>query len=156
MMNATLSLDAKAIVETLRTRKAQHVPATWERAMKTLKGTKENITKRTTAYVRAGIDYANLAAVKQGIEAGEREAVEPLPWGEWVAFPFIIAHKGAEYVRLYPAVFDNLKATVEYFIDGKPATVEQVRPLCLASEFRERDEAPLCFTLKAESIVSIG
>jgi hypothetical protein len=141
--------------------KGQHVPAVWQRSLKTLKGVTQTVTKQTTAFVRAGIDYANLKSVKEGIESGERGEVQPLPsWSEWVQFPFILRHKenGTEYVRLYPASFDNLKEKnqVQYFLDGQPATLEQVRPLCLASEFRNSDEPLVCFTLKTESVLAIG
>jgi hypothetical protein len=149
-------MNANEIVKNLQNHKGQHVQACWTRAMKTRKDVPMQITKRTCAYVRAGIDYAKLKPVKDGIEAGEREEVQGLKWGEWSEFPFIIAHKGVDYVRLYPAVFANLKPTVEYFIDGKLATQQEIEPYCLASEFRERDEQALCFTLRADSIVAIG
>jgi hypothetical protein len=153
-----LSMDARAIVAALMERKAQHVPCVWEREMKTRKECKAKVTKRTEAYVRAGIDYANLASVKSGIASGERDEVQALPWGEWIQFPFIIGHKDREYVRVYPATFENLqkKISVQYFIDGREVSKADVEPLCLASEFREREEETLCFTLKAESILAIG
>jgi hypothetical protein len=149
-------MNAKQIVENLQNHKGQHVQACWTRPMKTRKDVPMSIVKRTCAYVRAGIDYANLRTVKEGVESGERNEVQGLKWGAWSEFPFIIAHKGVDYVRLYPAVFANLKPTVEYSIDGKPATRAEIEPYCLASEFRERDEETPCFTLKADSIVSIG
>lgn len=151
--------DAKAIVAALREHKGQHIAVTWERPMATRKGTQETVTKQTRAYVRAGMDYANLGSIKEGIASGEREEVGPLPaWQEWAEFPFILRHKekGTEYLRLFPAVFDNLKPTVKYFIDGAEVNESDVKPLCLASEFRERDEAPACFQVKAESIRAIG
>lgn len=155
-------MQTHTIVSTLQNHKGQHVRATWKRQLKTLKGVVHTVEKQTSAWVRAGIDYANLSKVKEGIETGERGEVQPLKFGFWVQFPFIIRHtpKGSEspvdYVRLYPATFANLKTpAVEYFIDGKPATAEDVRPLCLASEFREREDELLCFTLKAESVLSI-
>ncbi len=155
-------MNANEIVNALKGKSGRHVPAVWEKKMKTLKGVTLPITKKTTAYVRAGIDYANLSTVKEGVESGERGDVQGLPWGEWELFPFIIRHtpKGAsvsfQYVRLYPAVFDNLKTTVQYFIDGHPAKLEQVKPLCLASEFRDEEKEITCFTLRAENILSIG
>jgi hypothetical protein len=115
-------MNAKQIVENLQNHKGQHVQACWTRPMKTRKDVPMSIVKRTCAYVRAGIDYANLRTVKEGVESGERAEVQGLKWGQWSEFPFIIAHKGVDYVRLYPAVFANLKPTVEYSIDGKPAT----------------------------------
>jgi hypothetical protein len=159
MSAKTMTGDAKAIVAYLSEHKGQHVPITWRREMKTRKGTTEKVEKLTRAYVRAGIDYANLASVKEGIESGERGEVQPLPaWQEWAQFPFILRHKenGTEYVRLYPAKFDNLKPHVEYYVNGALVNEETVKPLCLASEFRERETPAEVFQVKADSILSIG
>jgi hypothetical protein len=142
-------MNAQSIVSQVKARKGQHVLAVWERAAKTFKDCPMAIMKRTTAYIRAGIEYANLA-VNEGVETGE------LPWGEWSEYPFIITHKGKEYVRLYPASFANLVPSVAWTIDGKPATLEQVKPYLLASELREKDEPVKCFTLKAEDVLAIA
>lgn len=144
-------MNALEIVSNVQSRKGQHVKATWQRIAKTFKDCPLLIVKRTSAYVRAGIEYANLA-MNEGTETGE------LPWGEWAKYPFIIAHKGKEYVRLYPASFANLSTpSVEWSIDGKPATYTQVEPYLLASEKRKDDEdKPLCFTLKAEDIIALA
>lgn len=152
-------MNAKHIVNSLKALKGQHVSITWKRQLKTLKRCTVIVEKETRAFVRTGIDYANLASVKEGIEAGEREDVQPLPdWCEWVEFPFILRHKenGTEYVRLYPSTFANLRPSTRYFVNGKEANVDEVHRLCLASEFRERDEAPACFMVKAESISEIN
>jgi hypothetical protein len=155
-------MEASAIVERLKGHKGQHVPIQWERTLKTLKGVEDVITKRTFAYVRAGIDYANLASVREGIESGEREEVQPLPASDvWVEFPFILRNTktGEDKVRLYPATFTNLaeRRRVEYFINGQPATFEQVRPLCRASEFptSRGGDAPACFTIKAKDVLGV-
>ena len=152
-------MKAIAIVQAVQDKKGQHVLAVWERSAKTLKTATCTIVKRTSAYVRAGINYANLCVVKDGIEAGERGEVESLPWGQWRAGfeTMIIDHKGTEYVRLYPATFGNLVPDVQWFMDSKPATYEQVEPHLLASEKRkDNEDKPLCFTLKAESILEIA
>lgn len=186
MVKKLKALTATQIVRALKDRKGQHVLVSWERPLKTLGEVSMDIRKRTVAYVRAGINYANLAAVKAGIEAGTRDEVQGLQWGEWEQFPFIIKHtprgtsKVIRYVRLYPAVFGNLQneMVTSYTIDGVAATAEQVKPYCLASEFRksamdklmEETTTPTpeqiqearnkdrvdCFTLKAENILSIG
>lgn len=132
-------MNASDIVNQLKNVKGQHVKASWERQVKTPKECPSVILKRTTAYVRAGIDYANLKSVKDGIASGERGEVEPLPWGTWTEFPFIIAHNGVEYVRLYPAAFDNLKAEVSYTIDGAQATTEQVYAIASKGEVSVKD-----------------
>ena len=159
-MNASLiSPDAQAIISALRERTGTNLPIQWERECETYKEVIQHVTKRTSAHVRCGIDYANLASVQAGIASGERGEVQPLPvWQEWAHAPFILRHKGngTEYIRLFPSSFANLKPTVEYFIDGTPATLADVTPLLKASELRERDEAPACFNVKVSSILAIG
>lgn len=144
------------IVDALKAHKGQHVPAIWQRTAKVFADCPLVIVKRTTAYVRAGIDYSNLALVREGIENGTRGPVQSLKWGTWAQFPFIIAHKAKEYVRLYPAVFANLTPTVEWFIDGRPATYADVEPYLLASEKRDSEEEVTCFTVCADNVLSIG
>jgi hypothetical protein len=150
-------MKAQEIVQNVASKKGQHVLATWQRAAKTFKDCPMVIAKRTSAWVRAGIEYANLAVVKEAVASGERDEVEGLKWGEWIQYPFVIGHKGQEYVRLYPASFDNLKPIVAWTIDNRPASYEEVEPYLLASEKRKDDEdKPLCFTLKADSVISIA
>lgn len=151
---------ANEIVEALKNKKGQHVQAVWQRPVKTLKTFTGIVAKRTSAFVRTGINYANLSSVKAGIASGERGEVESLPWGKWRDGHenYIIDHNGTEYVRLYPAVFGNLvEATkTEFTLNGVPVEYTTIEPYLLASEKRKDDDAPKCFTLKAENIVTIA
>lgn len=155
-----LSGDAKAIVNYLKEHKGQHVAITWRKELKTRKGIAAKVEKQTRAYVRAGIEYANLASVKEGIADGTRAEVGPLQvWQEWAEAPFILRHKtnGTEYVRLYPAAFDNLKPHSEYFLNGALVDKSAVESMCLASEFPKGERAEKdVFQVKANSILSIG
>jgi hypothetical protein len=155
-------MNTTEIVGLISSHKGQHIPVVWERKLKTIKNVTATVTKRTTAYVRTGINYANLGVVKEGIANGERGPVEPLPWGQWKQFPFVIVHTPknsveTEYVRMYPAVFDNLTKNIraDYAINGVPATRDEAKRLCLASEFPVEKEL-VCFTVKANDIVSVG
>lgn len=125
------------------------------------------LVKRTTGVFRAGVQFANLGAVKEGIEAGERGEVEPLPWGKWVQYPYIISHKGEYYIRLYPPfVRDHHgdlvphwrpgQIRVEYTVDGNPATKDEFNSFLTPSEARASGEVPQCFTVKARNVISIG
>lgn len=149
-------MKATDIVEQLKTRKGQHVQITWKRWAKTFKDCPHSILKKTTAFVRAGIEYANLAVVKEGVESGERGPVQPLKWGTWMQYPFIIEHKHQEYVRLYPAVFANLRPVVEWSINGRAVEYAEAKPYLLSSETRKREDDVLCFTICAEDIIAIG
>lgn len=75
-----------------------------------------SLRKSTRAVVRAGINYANLKDVQEGIANGERGEVQPLPWGQWEKFPYTISHKGKRYVRLY---IQGGQIETEYFVNGK-------------------------------------
>lgn len=150
-------MDIQSILSAIRAHHAgTNRRVTWERVLKTRKGVNHVVTKRTTAVVRAGINYDSRAVVIEGREDGSLPAENAgLPWGEWVEFPIHIRHKGADYIRLYPASLRDMPCVVEYAIDGVPATRNEVEPLCLASEFRKDGEEPLCFTVKAENIIHI-
>lgn len=157
-------MNAEQIVNRLKEHnKGSHVQVCWRRTLKTKKDCVNVIEKETCAWVRAGISYQNLSNVKNGIAEGTRGEVQSLPWGQWRdGFTnYIIDHtpKGQtdkkEYVRLYPATFENLQKSifVEYFMDGNPVTYETVEPFLLASDKRKPDEEqPDCFTLAAETV----
>lgn len=150
-------MNAQDIVNKLKAHKGQHTLAIWQRPCKALKSFDGNIIKTTQTHVRAGIDYSNLSSVKNAIASGARDEVEPLPWGKWKEFPFIIEHKGIDYLRLYPASFDNLTPKVIYTLNGIPTEYAEIEQYLLASEKQKKDEEkPVCFTIKADSLVSIG
>jgi hypothetical protein len=162
-MNATneqISMTAQNIVDALKAHKGTHKGLCWRRKVKTLKVCTATIEKETRAYVRAGINYANLASVKDGIASGERGEVQPLPWGTWAQFPFIITHTPkngvlTEYVRLYPATFDNLTDAirVKYYMNGVEVKYQDIEQFLLGSEKRsDEDEKPECFTIKAQDL----
>lgn len=154
-------MKSQDIVAAIASKKGQHVQVVWQRDAKTKKGTAFRIEKRTCAWVRSGIDYSNLASVKAGIAAGERDEVQSLPdWCEWETFPFILRHKanGTEYVRLYPATLHNLQTPkVEWVMDGVVSTYADCEPYLLASEkTKDEDEKPACFSVKSDSILEIA
>jgi hypothetical protein len=111
------------------------------------------LKKVTHGVFRAGINFANLMSVKEGIRDGERGEVQPLPWGKWTHFPYLIEHKGQTYVRLYPAV--NGRVNVSYFVDGSPVDKDAFNSFLVPSEANRNDPVE-CFTVKADNIISIG
>lgn len=148
-------MQAKQIVDALQNHKGQHLKVIWERQCKAKGATVE---KRVTAYVRSGIDYANLKTVREAIEARERGEVQPIwnGFGEWAQFPFVIRHvtKGTEYLRLYPSSFKNLRPSTEWKMNGKKTTYKKVERFLKSSELK-KDEIPSCFTVKAEDVQEI-
>ena len=115
------------------------------------------VRKAVTAVVRSGITYDNVGDVIAGRDDGTLPAENAgLPWGEWITYPLHVAHKGTDYVRLYPA--KGGKVTATYTIDGREATREEVLAMMTPSARAkaEDSEAPLCFTVKAANVVGVG
>jgi hypothetical protein len=152
------------IKQTLASKKGANLKATWGKKLKTRKDASGfKVEKVTSLVVRGGIDYDNLGVVQEARHNGDLPSQNAgLPWGTWAEFPLHIEHKGTDYARFYPASGVNVSTGKEftpeviYFIDGKPSTKQEVQALCLASEFPSRDEPPLCFTIKAENVISLG
>lgn len=109
------------------------------------------LTKSVRMVARAGIDFANLAVVREGIASGERGEVQPLPWGEWESFPYVIAHKGERYYRLYPVA--GSVPSVTYMVDGVAVDREAWMGYLTPSERArmESGERPDCITVKASN-----
>ena len=116
------------------------------------KGTE--LIKVSSGVFRSGIDFSNLSSVKDGIANGERNEVGSLPWGEWVSFPYLIAHKGEQYVRLYPSV--GHKVEVKFFVNGKEVSKDEFNDFLTPSAAKPSAEAIECFTVKASNILTVG
>lgn len=115
------------------------------------------IKKVTSAIVRCGINFANLTSVKQGIENNERSEVQNLPWGTWKKFPYVIEHKGQNYLRLYPSVNTNHIPKVTYFVDGIETKKVKVMELVTPSKAKEMKlhSTPECFTIKESNLLAM-
>ena len=145
------------VTRRLFSRQGQFSGVLWRRILKCRKGVSSLVTKEVRTCVRAGIDYDKRQAVQEARAEGALPSVNAgLPWGEWFAFPYVITHKGAYYLRLYPVnVGDKSRAPrVVYRENGAVSTRERAKELCLASEFGETTEGT-CYTLKAESLVRV-
>lgn len=86
------------------------------------------VTKRTSGTIQLNYSYEN--AVNNRLEKqGEERTFEAqsLPWGQWFINNLIIAHKGESYLRFY--TFSGASMTTQYFVDGRPATDEEVQAI---------------------------
>lgn len=109
------------------------------------------VTKVCKMTVRKGINYNSQKSVQEKVANG-KVLTGMLPFGKWMkGFEgFLIEHNGNEYVRLYSS---PNKAVSEYFLDGKPITIEKlmstgfVRP----SYFNHSDR-PDALTVRTENI----
>jgi len=145
------------IIAKVETRKGANLSATIHKTLKTLKGVEDVIEKKTNIVIRGGIDYDNIAIVQEMRESGALpDKNAGLPWGDWAQFPYHITHKGQDYARFYPASGIDFSTHVEYYRNGNVVAKDEVKELCLKSEFPEREEKPLCYTIKADNVVKIG
>jgi len=105
------------------------------------------LAKRSRMVCRAGINFANQQAVKDGIEAGTRGAVGGLPWGVWDCFPYTISHADTLYYRLYPVSVQE----VVYMVNGEQVTREAWLAYLTPSARKEAESGvrPDCMTVKA-------
>jgi hypothetical protein len=110
------------------------------------------LQKFTTGVFRAGINFANLGSVKDAIANGERGAVQPLPWGEWQQFPYVIKHKESFYLRLYPA--KNAKVETTYLVNGQITTKADFDSYLTPSDAKSPDKFE-CFTVKCENVIAL-
>ena len=163
-------------VERFLDSKGQFIAATWVSPKKPAAAHKsKRLEKRTSGTFRAGITFANLGSVKDGIRDGERGEVGQLPWGEWERFPYFIQHKGERYVRLYPpsktievtdengetvhkrvADWAAANLAVQYFVDGVEVDRETFNGFLTPSDARKRDTDAECITVKANNLVHLG
>lgn len=148
-------MKVKLILEEIARKKGQNIPCIWRRPMRVRKGITNLVEKISECVIRAGINFERLKAVQETRASVGESTDHSLPWGEWSKFPFVITHKGQEYIRIYPASLD-IHSKVKYLIDGREASREEVEPLCLASEFPKEEKQNLCFTLNVENVVRIG
>ena len=158
MQTTSPSLTAEQITNKILTCKGNFVKVYWKSNPSPAAIHKKNgiiLEKVTNAVVRAGIDFANLTSVKEGIANNERGEVQSLPWGEWKHFPYIITHKEKEYIRLYPSAANTPK--VKYFVNNAEvdkATFATYLTNSEANKLLNPEDKPLeCFTVSADNIL---
>jgi hypothetical protein len=131
----------------------QFTGAHWRKQLKTRKGIVSIIEKETKLVCRSGLDYSNQKTVIEQRESGELpKDPQPLPWGRWDIFPYVIEHKGEYYLRFYPP-FQAIEVT--YFLNGNVCTLDDIREKILASEL-PKHEIPNCVTVKASNMISVS
>lgn len=116
----------------------------------------KKLEKITSNKFRAGIQFKNLKSVKDTIESGERDEIQPLRWGKWKKYPYIIEHKDREYVRLYPSVNTASGITVTYKVDNIEVTRDIFNEYLKPSDRDRQGEVPECFTVAADNILTIN
>lgn len=136
------------------TPKGANIIIEWERNGKTRKGVVEQITKKVRMVGRIGIEYDNIGAVQEKRENGELPAEnQGLKWGEFEIYPYLIAHKGNKYVRLYKGTSDKVQPKVVWFKNGQEVEIGEIAPLLLKSELTSSKGD--CFVVNAEDVTRL-
>ncbi len=139
-------MNKATILENVLAKKGQFGSVVINKPLKNRAGVKHDVRKITKMVIRAGINYDNLTVVKEKRESGKLPPVNAgLPFGSWVAYPYLIHHKGNHYIRLYPA-----SSKTEYLLDGKPTDIESIKHLVLASEVKPNHSD--CITVNINNI----
>ena len=125
---------------------------------KTLKTRKEfkdkSIVKISRSTIRSGCDYENLKSTKQGRADGSLPSQNTgLPYGSWISGQekYFIEHKGNIYLRVTNS---PNKSRVTYLVNGIPTDEQEVKAMCLKSEF-PTSEKPSVYNVNIDHIVSI-
>lgn len=112
------------------------------------------LEKTTTGVFRSGVNFANLSTVKAEFANGERTEVEPLAWGTWEKFPFVIAHKGERFLRL--TTVKGVKSKSTFTVNGVEVTRDEFEKFLVPSA-RSSAKAPTeVFNIKEANLVSFN
>lgn len=137
-------METSKFLEMMNDKKGQYAQATWSSVVKTPAKSSDVVIKTTTATVRTGIAYSNLT------QNADKET-GPLPWGEWLVFPFVVTHNGNDYARLYLA--ESFQVTQTFTLNGVPCTKEEAQAVTLPSAWNKKSDGPtLTFTVKMENV----
>jgi hypothetical protein len=164
-----MTITANDVRNKILAAKGSFVKASWKSEPKPAAAHKGILLeKHTTAVVQAGVNFANLSAVKQGIADGTRDEVGELPWGEWYVdpltqkswFPHVITHKDELYLRLYPSNGYNHTPKSIFFVGGVEVDKATFASYLTPSEAKKLlnptdEDRPLCFTIKSKNILDI-
>jgi hypothetical protein len=112
------------------------------------------LEKVTTGVFRSGINFANITTVKDAIANGERGEVEPLAWGTWEKFPFVIAHKGEKFLRLTKV--NGCKPKVKFLVNDVEVTKDEFEGFLVPSAKSENKAPTEVFNIKEANLVSFN
>lgn len=112
------------------------------------------LEKTTVGVFRSGVNFANLASVKDGIANEERGPVEPLAWGVWEKFPFVIAHKGERFLRLTKV--NGLKSKSTFKVNGVEVGKDEFEGFLVESAKSANKSPTDVFNIKEANLVSFN
>jgi hypothetical protein len=153
-------MTTKQIVEKLQDKRGQSLNVRLVSNVDCLAAHRSNLVQKVTLMtVVSGVSFENRKDIREAIEAGERGEIQPLAWGEWIQFPFVISHKGQDYIRLYlPSQAQQAagfgKTTVQFICNGQPITRNEAILLC-GSKAQARENESGCMTVKADNLAIV-
>ncbi len=112
------------------------------------------LEKTTTGVFRSGVNFANLASTKAEFANGERTEVQPLAWGTWEKFPFVIAHKGERFLRL--TTVNGVKSKSTFKVNGKEVSRDEFESFLVPSARSSAKTPTEVFNIKEANLVSFN
>lgn len=112
------------------------------------------LVKTTSGVFLSGINYAELPAIKQAIEKGERGEVQSPNGAEWVVFPLVLRSlkTGKEQVRL---TFGDEKPASTFEVDGVRVSKEHFESFLVQSKRSGSRPFSPVFNVSAENILTV-
>jgi hypothetical protein len=173
MTTTVNSLSAEAIKNKILNSKGQFVKVRYRSNPKP-KAEFKNILleKVTSTVIQAGVNYANLSSIKQGIADGTRGEVQELPFGSWMIdkdtgkslFPYLITHTPKDsdteviYLRMTTSQCDSHRPKSIYYANNEivdKATFATYLTNSDAKKLMEPSEAPPVYNIKLENLLDI-
>jgi hypothetical protein len=163
MNNTTLQVPSglSGVAERFFNCKGQFLSAVFISDVKPSKAFKgKKLTKQTEGVFRAGINYANLKPILEGIADGTRDEVGSLPWGKWEHFPYTILHtpkketEEQRYIRLYPT--DNCQIKYTFMVDGISVSEETFKKYLTESDAEKLTKQSMVICPKESNIIKVG
>lgn len=113
------------------------------------------IKKVVTTTVRIGVAYSHIKSVKE--RQSESAGVTRAPWWKWVdGLRNVMKENLKDPSKKYYtfATARNAHTHVDYFVDGKKATVEEVKALTVPSYWNQKTVE--VFDVKAENLLWVA
>ncbi|MBO7696470.1 MAG: hypothetical protein J6T10_27850 [Methanobrevibacter sp.] len=132
---------------------------TYAKELKTRKGVDDTVIKITTLQGRFGVEYDNIKSVQEARENGTAPATNGGLVGAmvWDDHRYILKNENTGKYQLRVTKCNRWPSKVIYMKNGVVVDKEEIKPLCLKSEFPDyavTKPAPI-FNIGVEKIVKI-
>lgn len=112
------------------------------------------LEKVTTGVFRSGVNFANLSSTQAEFASGERTEVQPLAWGSWESFPFVITHKGERFLRL--TTVNGVKSKSTFKVNGVEVSKDEFEQFLVPSARSDAKTPTEVFNIKEANLVSFN